>query len=272
MGAASNLEEVTVVKEEGGPSGESRVAFYCRQLAGLPHWEPFLLRESGLPGPRGNIELAQAVATTGTLEQFQGLLQNGPDQAPFGTSREFLAVCGVVGLGAVAAQGDRGVLPLIRSWANDPRWRVREGVAMALQRLGDADFAVLLRTLTPWCDGSPLERRAVVAGLSEPRLLRRKEDASAALLLVEKVLRSVIQEDDRRSSDFLALRKGLGYGWSVMVAALPEKGKPATERWLDCRDPDVRWILKENLEKNRLLRMDPVWVQRMRRRLAAGPA
>ena len=54
-----------MVKEEGVPSGESRVAFYCRRLAGLPHWEPFLFRESGLPGPRGNIELAQAVATTG---------------------------------------------------------------------------------------------------------------------------------------------------------------------------------------------------------------
>jgi len=27
-------------------------------------------------------------------------------------------------------------------------------------------------------------------------------------------------------------------------------------------DPDVRWIMKENLKKNRLLRMDADWVRR----------
>jgi len=258
-----------MVNTEDGPEGESRVAYYCRKLANLDVWEPYLLRESGLPGPRGNLELAQAVATTGTLQQFQVLLLNGPDQAPYGTSNEFLAVCGVVGLGAVAARGDRSVLPLIRSWANDPRWRVREAVAMALQRLGDAHFSALHSTLVQWSSGTALERRGVVAGLAEPRLLRRKEDAGSALQLVEDVLKSVVQEQDRRSPEFLALRKGLGYGWSVIVAALPEKGKSATERLLDCDDPDIRWILKENLEKNRLVRMDPAWVDRMRRRLAA---
>ena len=33
---------------------------YRRALKILDEWEPFLLDESGLPGPRGNIELAQA--------------------------------------------------------------------------------------------------------------------------------------------------------------------------------------------------------------------
>ncbi len=38
---------------------------YRQILATLPEWEPYLLQESGLPGPRGNIELAQVVADMG---------------------------------------------------------------------------------------------------------------------------------------------------------------------------------------------------------------
>jgi hypothetical protein len=43
----------------------SKVATYRQQLRQLTDWETFLLKESGLPGPRGNIELAQAVAEEG---------------------------------------------------------------------------------------------------------------------------------------------------------------------------------------------------------------
>jgi hypothetical protein len=35
---------------------------YRQRLAELDEWEPFLLAESGLPGPRGDIELGHAVA------------------------------------------------------------------------------------------------------------------------------------------------------------------------------------------------------------------
>ncbi len=62
------------------------------------------------------------------------------------------------------------------------------------------------------------------------------------------------------------LRKGLGYCWSVAVAALPEPGKARMERWLASDDPDVRWIMRENLKKARLQRLDPEWVARMQRR------
>lgn len=38
---------------------------YRETLKTLVAWEPFLLENSGLPGPRGNIELAQVVADEG---------------------------------------------------------------------------------------------------------------------------------------------------------------------------------------------------------------
>ena len=43
----------------------SKVEAYREALRGLTDWEPFLLKHSGLPGPRGNIELARAAAEEG---------------------------------------------------------------------------------------------------------------------------------------------------------------------------------------------------------------
>jgi hypothetical protein len=32
------------------------------------------------------------------------------------------------------------------------------------------------------------------------------------------------------------------------------------ERWLDVRDSDIQWIMRENLKKARLSRVDAAWV------------
>jgi hypothetical protein len=53
------------------------------------------------------------------------------------------------------------------------------------------------------------------------------------------------------------LRQGLGYCWSVAVAALPDEGFPRMERLASLDDPDVRWVVRENLKKARLARADP---------------
>jgi hypothetical protein len=33
------------------------------------------------------------------------------------------------------------------------------------------------------------------------------------------------------------------------------------EKWLNSPDSDVRWVMKENLKKNRLIKMDADWVK-----------
>ena len=40
------------------------------------------------------------------------------------------------------------------------------------------------------------------------------------------------------------------------------------EKWLANSDKDIRWIMKENLTKARLVRMDADWVTRWRAKLA----
>jgi len=133
---------------------------------------------------------------------------------------------------------------------------------MALQRLGDADMDLLTAEMAHWAQGSPLEQRAAAAALCEPRLLVRSEYAAAVLGILDQITSSIPGLTDRKSEDFAALRKGLGYCWSVAVAALPNGGKALMEKWLASPDKDIQWIMRENLKKNRLSRMDADWVRR----------
>ena len=135
---------------------------------------------------------------------------------------------------------------------------------MALQRWGDADMAGLLAAMTDWAAGNPLEQRAAAAALCEPRLLRRPEHAAAVLHILDEITASIPQISERKTDAFKTLRQGLGYCWSVAVAALPETGKPLMEHWLVSPDPDIRWIMRENLKKNRLVQMDAAWVTQWR--------
>jgi hypothetical protein len=238
----------------------SKIDHYRQILGTIQDWQAYLLAESGLPGPRGNLELARAVAQEGTRDFFQGCLAYTPDIAPTGTQEEFLAFCGVVGLGKLLAEGDRSTLPQLRQAANDPRWRIREGVAMALQIYGEADMEGLIEEMAIWQEGSLYERRACVAGLCEPVLLKNEAHIRSVLDILDSVTASLERSNERKSAEFIALRKGLAYCWSVAVVALPDEGKRRMERWLQSADHDIRWIMRENLKKNRLVRLDPQWV------------
>ncbi|HPU86172.1 MAG TPA: hypothetical protein PLE60_12670 [Candidatus Latescibacteria bacterium] len=240
---------------------------YRATLARLTDWEPFLLAESGLPGPRGNLELAAVVADMGTREQFDRFLSVPHDQAPVNSPHEFLVFCGVVGLGRLLAEGDHSLLPRIRRYASDFRWRTREAVAMALQRWGRTDMAALLDEMQHWAVGNRLEQRAAAAAVAEPALLKKPSEAIRALSLLDTITRTLPGAPDRRTEDFKTLRQGLGYCWSVVVAAVPESGEVAMERWFAADNPDVRWVMKENLKKKRLAQMDADWVTYWRDRL-----
>ena len=245
---------------------------YRLKLQTLADWDAYLLQESGLPGPRGNIELAQVVADEGNLQLFQRYLGYGADQAPVNSPYEFLSFCGAVGLGRLLAEGHTSLLATLRQCASDPRWRMREAVAMGLQRLGDADMDMLIAAMREWAQGTPLEQRAAAAALCEPRLLKQPRQARAVLDILDQITAGFAHAGKRRSEDFLTLRQGLGYCWSVAVAALPAAGKPLMEKWMGQADPDIRWVMKENLKKNRLLKTDADWVQLWRDRMEKPPA
>jgi hypothetical protein len=245
----------------------SKIDEYRAILRTLENWDSFLLRESGLPGKRGNLELAQAVADEGSEELFKRYLSFDPGKAPVNSPYEFLAFCGVVGLGRLLSEGKMEVLKTLRPYASDPRWRIREGVAMALQRLGRMDMDLLLQEMEQWSKGNPLEKRAAAAALCEPKLLREGKHIERVLQILDEITTSIQSTEDRKSDEFKALRKGLGYCWSVAAVALPDEGKKMMERWFSSDDKDVLWIMKENLRKKRLTRMDAGWVEKWKVRL-----
>lgn len=210
----------------------------------------YLTAHSDLPGPRGNLELIAAAADV--LPRRLALeLAHEVD--------EYLRCCGVATLGRLVLDDptDTGPLGLLTARAADPLWRVREAVAMAAQRIGDDDPARLRQLVATWVDDpDPLVVRAGVASICEPRLLRDPVTARAAVVACERAtahLRAV-PAADRRDGSVRVLRQGLGYCWSVAVAADPERGLAAFDA-LPLDDPDIAWVSRENRTKKRLARL-----------------
>ena len=238
-----------------------KAEIYRAKLAALADWDEYLLEQSGLPGPRANLELLDVVAALASDAQIKHWLTFDATRAPKNTRAEYLAVCGTVGLGKLIANGKKKYLKTLRMCASDERWRVREGVAIALQHWGDSDFSAVLDEMETWRDGNLYTQRAIAAALCEPRLLKNRAQVKRVLKLLDGITRDFAKTKTRKRDDFVALKKGLSYCWSVAVAASPEDGKRALEKWFASDDTAVRAVMRENLKKERLKRMDAAWVK-----------
>ena len=216
---------------------------YRVELRGLEEWEPYLKKHSGLPGPRANLELVAAVAEEADPDRLWRFSAS---------SDEFLALCGTAGLGRIALLEPETVMTWLRELASDSRWRVREGVALALQRLGRENMPKLLAEMTVWARGDAFVQRAAVAGLCEPALLNNNADTVAVLAILDGITRSLASTTDRRGEGFRVLRRALGYAWSVAAAGAPSNAKPYLEKWIRSTDKDVAWVMKTNLSKARM--------------------
>lgn len=100
-----------------------------------------------------------------------------------------------------------------------------------------------------------------MATLCEPRLLAKREVALRVLELLDEITSSILEVTNRRADEFKVLRKALGYGWSVAIVAEPDIGKPRMTYWIRSEDKDIKWIMRQNLKKNRLIKMDANWVR-----------
>ena len=245
----------------------NKTQLYIEKLHNLDDWDTYLMQESGLPGPRANLELMQAVAEVGDESRFLRWLSYTPDVAPVNTPQEFLACCGTVGLGKLVKDGKTEYLKQLRLLASDPRWRIREAVAMALQIYGEQHMEELITEMENWAKGNNYEKRAAAAALCEPKLLNQKEQVSKVLQILETITCSIMEIADRKDEGFLALKKGLAYCWSVAIVAFPDEGKQRFEKLMTYDDKDIKWIMKENLKKDRLKKMDQEWTELMKQKI-----
>lgn len=209
-------------------------------------WVAFLNEHSGLPGPRANLALAHAAARLADADLIAVLEATGD---------EYCVMCAAAARGARADAAENEQRS--RTWAADSRWRVREGVAIGLQLLGDRDIAALIHTAKQWAqDADPLVQRAALVALCEPRLLREPAVVVDALELCRAMTSqfAVWPSSRCRTPEARTLRQALGYCWSVVVAANPGIALSSFLD-LDSVQPDVAWIIRENLRKSRLTRI-----------------
>src|SRR5450759_1218223 len=221
----------------------ARVKGYRAELRALEHWEPYLKKHSGLPGARANLELVEAVGEEADADRLWRMSAS---------SYEFLALCGTAGFGKVALMEPATVMTWLRELASDPRWRVREAVAIALQRIGRESMPHLIREMQAWAGEGPYVQRAAAAGLCEPALLKETEHAVETLVILDRITTSLAASRDRKDDAFRVLRKALGYCWSVAAAAAPDNAQPYFEKWMRSKDKDVAWVMKTNLAKARM--------------------
>src|SRR6266567_4141029 len=199
--------------------------------------EGYLTAHSALPGPRMNIALAEAPA-------------NDP--------REILPSTAALTYGQVAvARPDwwNDEVTKLHMAAAHPRWRVREMVAAALQRMLAADWQRTYQVLTNWLlDDDPLVIRASAAAIAEPPLLKSKARGDDALFIQARAVEWLarLPHERRREEPIGVLRKALGYTLSVAIAATPEAGLALLVQLSVSADKDIQWILRENLKKQRL--------------------
>lgn len=225
-------------------------------------WDSFLREHSNLPGRQANLELAKAFARVGTLMDFKKYIRLDCEEAPDNTPDEFLTFCGVVGYGQYLSKyHDGGLLMQLRERANDPRWRIRKAVVLALRVIGQKKISRLTGYTKSWIEGTYLEQRAAVVALCEPDLLNDREVCLVALELLDWATATMVEYDDRQSEGYQILQEALSYCWSIAVATLPEKGKPMMERWLKENHPVVNMIMRNNLKEERLSKVDSKWAK-----------
>lgn len=227
-----------------------------------------LVSSSGLPGPRLNLRLVEAFgAAVGVIldrrdtdvGRLETLLDGWAALPEPGDQPTIVLVCAAVaGYGWAAVSRPQWwpdeMTKLARA-AADSRWRVREVVATAVQRILADDWDRTAAELTQWAaDPNPLIVRAAAAAVAEPALLNgpaRHRIATTIQRIAVGTL-TAVPGSSRRADPVRTLRQALGFTISVTTAA---SGDFTLLKDLACSDdPDVLWIVRQNLRKARLRR------------------
>ena len=234
--------------------------------------ENYLSSNSNLPGPRGNLALAFRFADYFKERSISKDLLNllirwvniSQEEAPTNNPREYLSFCGILALGEHYCYADEVIKDLIMTQfkmaMNDKRWRTREGAAMGFQRIAEIDFNPIKEYFSMWfSESNYLEKRAFIAALAHPPILKNKEVAQFSLRISEDILNEILcaSKTCRRSQDFAVLFKGLQYALSVFVAYIPEEGFDLLKKYAEFNDPEINKIIRCNLGKYRLTKKYP---------------
>jgi len=221
--------------------------------------ENFVVQQSNLPGPRGNLELAFALAEIyDNVDVLLEWVDISEEQADVNNPRSVLAFCAAVCLGKIYTKTkDPKLIRVLKRLANDGRWRMREAVAFGFQRIGKHDFNELKAIFSEWIqEANNLEKRAILVSLAHPPFLT-EERTEFCFEITDVIL---MQTDNGENFD--VLKKGLEFTISVFAAANPTLGFQFIKKWIG-RSTLIDKIMEKNLKKNRLAKQEPKAVKQL---------
>lgn len=229
--------------------------------------ENFLVSESNLPSRRANLELAYSFADCFQILKINDIQWNllnkwidlSIKDASVDNPKEFLPFCAIQTFGSLYPHCDTKrkeyIINILKSYANDKRWRIREAVAMAFQRIAENNFIIINEIFSNWIvNATLLEKRAIIATLAHPPILDNKDNVLFCLQITEEILTHIhtLNKDIRKTEDYRVLKKGLEYAISVFVEKLPLEGFVLLQKWGQIDDVDIKRIVTSNLGKARL--------------------
>ena len=224
----------------------------------------YLAAHSNLPGPRGNLELAEAfycscTGLTLTEELWHFLLELSENAAPTNDPQEILPFCAVEGLANlffdVDDAGKSLVLKKLRMAMNDRRWRMREAAANGCQIIAEKDGNVISQWFLHIYPSTNLfEKRGMIAALAHPPILNNYQTARFSLESCERILDDVLALNPAqlKEESFVVLKKGLEYAPSVFVSKLPAEGFQMLKQYAQLDRKELNAIIQANLKKSRL--------------------
>jgi hypothetical protein len=240
--------------------------------------------QSGLPGPRVNLELAVAFAHDCAkygpkVDALAYAMAGLPaDEARGASGKEFLVMCGVLAVGArVMVAREKAVagkaLELLERMADDVRFRVRDAVPLALAMMGSKMKDELGELVEPWMDRY-FHAAAVIRALAEPAWLETyaKDDyyqpinlLHAAFVLAHEAPRSAFRYPGHK-----ALVEALQTVPNAMAKRFPQQMCDRYGIWAEWVDvPELREVVLKNLDDAYMKKAFAFEVKRMKETMEA---
>lgn len=222
-----------------------------------------LLLNSKLPGPRSNLELLYEFIQHANRDEVLKCLNI--NYVTTNSPEEFVLSCGV-GASIYLDTADHVEIGMdLKYYANHESWRVREAVCIGFQKSKEhLKPDEMLAYLAPLKAGTELEIRTYIATLGEPILLKNYIDPNGLLQFLYDTTITYFDHQNKLNESQKVLKKALGYCWSVVLCG-ENADRSIFEKLIAYKDnKHIKWIIVENLKKNRLEKLDSDWVKTFR--------
>lgn len=224
----------------------------------------YLIKESNLPGARINLELTKAfyfqiTRDTLTDDLWATLIQYASLPTSTNEPETILPFCAIHSFGNsylfCNQERQELILDKIQVAMNDVRWRIREAASDACQIIAEHDVTIIIKWFTELLpDSSLLEKRAIIASLAHPPILKSAEICKYCFEVSDTLFRYIaeLSADTIKSDNYVVLKKGMDYAPSVFIQASPEMDFDILINAANFQKAHINKIVKSNLSKNRL--------------------